>query len=543
MRFSESLQYLQSQHVLGIWPFRQRWAHQLLNTREQSHSKRSISGPKSGHSRGLGHSGSFRFALLVFIAFYRMTTYLWSGGEGGDLATEITEAFPDWEQALILGSGAKQRGFQPLSGYGRNRSSEDTVIQKRSLKRAFRRAQRDGSSWYRGRCMTLSDFSFMGQTMERPAPEPAPARTGGHARDLHACNSRHQNRRFLRYLHWNGGGLSSPKLDELKTWALLQNLDVLVLTETRWKWNNEWMDAHWLHVHIGSLEDSSAGILILISRTLCTPDKVRWLDVVPGRLLHLQLRLKPRPFDILAGYQHAMSHATPKMKLRHTWWQALDKYLGHLPKRNVLLLIGDFNCRLPQSHGIVGPEVFRWQGALTTGATHADESEFLALVRAHGLSALATWQPLQGPSYHHGSACSRIDHCFTRLTMADGVAKDVKILQNAPFLGSLQHGHFPLLGQLRKFWFPPKNDGFSAGISPHQRAAGHTAFTAQSAEWQQFLQLSGLRLTQFLDQADPQDADFIPHMHRIASDTFVEFFQDNRSRPRALHACSIMIMP
>ena len=120
-------------------------------------------------------------------------------------------------------------------------------------------------------------------------------------------------------MHWNGGGLSLTKLDEIKAWALTQCLDVLVLTETRWSWTNEWTDDTWSYVHVGSPTDRSAGILIMISKRLCTPGALRWHDVIPGRILHVQIRLTNRPIDVIAVYQHAMLHTKQRLQQRVSW--------------------------------------------------------------------------------------------------------------------------------------------------------------------------------------------------------------------------------
>ena len=325
-------------------------------------------------------------------------------------------------------------------------------------------------------------------------------------------------------MHWNGGGLSLTKLDEIKAWALTQCLDVLVLTETRWSWTNEWTDDTWSYVHVGSPADRSAGILIMTSKRLCTPSALRWHDVIPGRILHVQIRLTNRPIDVIAVYQHAMLHTKQRLQQRVSWWNTLDRYLGLLPKRHVLLLLGDFNCRLPTAKGHVGPELFSWQGALTTGSTHPDEGQFLDIVRAHGLSALSTWNSKLGPTYHHAQNCSRIDHCLTRQINADGVAKAIRLLNQAPFLGSLKTGHFPMLGQIRKFWIPPGKHSCATGISSQQRDVGHLADVAASLDWDQFMQSSTQALTKSLTQADPQDPDVFFHMHNTAIRHYAKFF-------------------
>ena len=487
------------------------------------------SGPKSGRSRR-----RHVFIVFAFVCISNMLFGNWSGGEGGGLTTETSEASEPWMNALINRSDAKQRGVQPPIGLGHDNSGE-TAVKKRSLKRACRRAQRDGVCWYRGKCLTVADFPrHCQQALTPPALSQPKLQRPAEPQDQQICNRAQQNKRYMRYMHWNGGGLSSPKLDELKLWAHNQNIDVLALTETRWRWNNEWQDDKWLHVHTGSPADAGAGILVLISRRICHPSSLRWHEVSPGRLLHVQIRTQPRIFDVLVGYQHAMSHANTRLTIRKSWWHQLDQYLSTLPKRNVLLMLGDFNCRLPESKGHVGPDTFAWRGSWCTGTTHPDERDFLALIRAHGLTALNTWHPQRGPTYHHAMTCSRIDFSFTRLNFADGCAKDVQILPQAPFMGSMYTGHFPLIGQIRKFWIPSPVNANTAGISPHQRSSGRVAYASNSAVWQEFMDKSGPQIERCFSQMSPHDPQLIPMLHRIASETFVDIFSCLPTS-RALH--------
>ena len=137
---------------------------------------------------------------------------------------------------------------------------------------------------------------------------------------------------------------------------------------------------------------------------------------------------------------------------RKTWWTCLDRYLSTLPKRNVLLLAGDFNCSLPAAPGHVGCDGFLWKRIHQQGPSHPDSGDFLALVKAHHLVALNSWTHAQGPTFRGYNGCSRIDFSFTRLPLADGLAKDVKLLHQSPFLAVDHFGHFPMVGQLRRHW-------------------------------------------------------------------------------------------
>ena len=472
-------------------------------------------GPKSGRS-GVLKRFIFTWILMTQLNLDDNTQ---SGGEGrGFMSTEATEAPHEWMRALIAQAGAKPSGPQPLHRFGIQWPLDK--VKKRSLRRAYKRAARDGTSWYRGKCYTVQDFPSQcplerdAQPFIKPPPWQCQA----------ASNRRQQKHRYIRYFTWNGGQLSRERLDELKLWLLGQNLDLVILTETHWKFQSEWTDDHWLYVHTGIPTQPGGGILIMVSKRLCPSHSLRWAEVVPGRMLHVQLRFPQRHMDILACYQYTYSANRLRMKERQEWWSSLDKYLGTLPRRHVLLLTGDFNCRLPAAIGITGPDKFEWNGSHVTGTIHPDEGQFSAIVKANHLSALNTWHPHRGPTFVQGKSCSRIDYCFTRVPLADGRSKDVQYLHSAPFLDCKHVGHVPLIGQLRKFWIPPVADDCTAGITSAQRDAGRLAFANNAAQWHQYLQDSRSRVDAFLHQVDPQDPTIFHQLHAVARDTFCAHF-------------------
>lgn len=360
-------------------------------------------------------------------------TTCWSGGEGCDLSTKVTGALPQWEDALLCQAGAKHSGTQPQISFGSWPYMD--VVKKRSLHRAHKRALRDGSCWYKGQCLTVADFPplWTAKLVETQQPCASPPPASPSLRDMTDCNRRQQNRRYLRYVNWNGSGMSSHRLDELKLWCESQCIDLLILTETRWKYCNEWCDRSWIHLHSGCAAQPGAGILILISRKLCDPEAVRWTEVVSGRLVHAQIRLPQRCFDVVAAYQHTFAHTKSRQAERMTWWSHLDRYLGTLPKRHVLLLTGDFNCRLPAAHGHVGHSSFTKGARACLGFAHPDEGHFLTLVKSHFLVALNSWNSKLGPTFQGPNSCSRIDFAFTRVPTADGCSRAIRYLHSAPF--------------------------------------------------------------------------------------------------------------
>ena len=487
------------------------------------------SGPNSGHSRPC----KLFLSLLLLASMTSQPAQhdFWSRGEGSGLPTETAEALSQWELALIRQMSAKPCGTQPQMSSGFQWSFQDKV-KKRSLLRAMKRAHRDGTCWYKGKQYQLHALSKMtGIPVDSPQIVPSPASKPPHHSTQMACNRKHQNSRFLRYCSWNCGGLSSHKLDEVKHWGLCQNLDAMILTETRWRFCSEWQDGNWMFIHSGHASQPGAGILILLSRRLCTHSSVRWLDVSPGRRVHVQIRLMPRCFDLVAGYQHTFSTSKTKLTERASWWTCLDQYLDHLPKRHVLLLAGDFNCRLPALRGHVGMLEYAGDTTRSGGSPHTDEGQFLALVKTHNLVALNTWRYDLGPTFKGINGSSRIDFSFTRYPLADGCAKDVQYVSQAPFLDAPHYGHIPMVGQLRKFWIPPKADQTTAGISISQREAGRLAYVREAPEWTQFMHDSAGLIEQHLTQADPRDSDFIPKLHRIASKTFTACFPDSQTQP------------
>ena len=130
------------------------------------------------------------------------------------------------------------------------------------------------------------------------------------------------------------------------------------------------------------------------------------------------------------------------------------------------MLAGGFNCRLPAMHAHVGIALLRWHGRTVIGTTHHDEGHFATLVKVHDLCALNSWNSKLGPSFVHEHWVSRIGFLFTRLAMAGGIAKGVKYLWNAPFLGMRPMGHALMVTQFRPFWIPTKRNGSSALCRP-----------------------------------------------------------------------------
>lgn len=301
------------------------------------------------------------------------------------------------------------------------------------------------------------------------------------------------------------------RLDALKVWMLNQHIDITVIAETRWTYENEWTDDHFHYVHTaGHPSHTGLGILCVISRRFCRADQIKWRVVQPGRLIHIQLQQTGRSSDVVGCYQHTQATGMTRQQERAQWWRQLDDLLHGLVSRNVLVLTGDFNCSLPQAASHSGPGQYRWQRQLTEGVFH--------ILRAHGLTALNTWNPNLGPTFVQATSHSRIDFAITRKHVADGIAKDVGYAWDAPFCSDARLGHAPILTQLRKQWYSPKS--LAMGIRPQQRRVGHHAFSTNSQCWQQFVTETTEKLSFSLRNAQTSDEQFVPTLHDIATQCF-----------------------
>ena len=430
---------------------------------------------------------------------------------------------PGKKHSFIANCDAKPHVTRPeASRHASSWHAAPSKVVKRSFKRAYKRAVALGTTWYRGRCYAPADFP---KSMQNSVISDFSKQTSWTNPTLIKCHQNNQDHRRISVLTWNSGGLSTAKLDEVKAWMMIQNISVAILPETRWTYENEWTDNQWYHIHTGSATHKGMGILCILSKQLCSQDDIRWLPVIPGRLLHIQVRQGCRFLDIIGCYQYTQAHHKQRQTERNQFWTQLDHLLGTLATRHSLVLAGDLNCSLPQLQSHSGPQEFRWKGKMHTGSYHADAGQFMSILRMHGLTALNTWDQSSGPTFVQGASCSRIDYLITRMQHADGLAKCTKYAWNAPFCES--SGHAPLISTIRKQWFPAAPASNAKTIGKAQRQLGHRAYKLQTPEWTDFTQDVGMRLNDRLTQVLPSDCTLISDLHEIAIDSFHDHF----SRP------------
>ena len=210
--------------------------------------------------------------------------------------------------------------------------STTNSIEKRSLKRALRRADRDGVATYRGRRLLHWTPTFEPQFHQQPKE----------------MITRSIER--IRVVEWNCGGLSQEI--QLQWFAWLKqdpSIGIFVLAETHWSFSGDYEANGWVLVHSGLDGKRGSGVLIGVRADLTDRASLKWDVLEPGRLLHVRCIVARQQFDSLGLYQHALAWTAQEqqdalMQKRSRIWKQLDAALAGFPfRRSSLLVAGDFN--------------------------------------------------------------------------------------------------------------------------------------------------------------------------------------------------------
>ncbi|OLP77215.1 hypothetical protein AK812_SmicGene42749 [Symbiodinium microadriaticum] len=160
------------------------------------------------------------------------------------------------------------------------------------------------------------------------------------------------------------------------------------------------------------------GVAILVREALCRTGELHYQEVVPGRLLHVRVEQEHHSLDILGVYQHALHLEAGKNNLpqRQKVWDKLGALLHNLSRRNMLVLLGDYNCTPEYVTGAMGHSYDK-------ASNYPDANEFAALLESHDLVLLNGWvRRSQQFTFTGSKHKSIIDFVITRRHHADGQA-------------------------------------------------------------------------------------------------------------------------
>ena len=440
--------------------------------------------------------------------------------EGEGCRGTTTPAGAEAWQQLLTGLPANRGNPPPMSGNTPIIPSPSTCVQKRSFKRACRRAISKGYADYHGRRYQLEDFpAHLVRSLRPPAKDKVMPLASQHRRDRSASR--------ISTLFWNAGGMSQSTFLELRHWLRSNPVDVAIIAETKWSFTSTWEDAEWAYLHTATDQRRSGGLLVMVARSLAHPDQLGLDVVLPGRLIHVRVHGDSRSFDILAVYQYVNYRNPTSTKNRDQFWNMLDDCIRRLPSRNNFLCVGDFNCDLQQQAPWVGSTTFSWRGQYIAGSHHHDHHRFQDLLRVHGLTSLNSWGS-SGATFVHGNFASRIDHFLMRLISCDGQAKQVQYLTHADFVPGTQSHHIPILCTIRKHHIRYQRYGQPATCSPAQRNQCRLASLEETEHWNQLRNQVILAVTLDLPEASPEET--IARIHQNVSAAFHELFPHARVR-------------
>ena len=370
---------------------------------------------------------------------------------------------------------------------------------KKSYIRALKRAQLHGHTWYKGKLYTaqmLGVTPLPWQAPETPTPSLGPQNSSPPA-------TLRKNR--LQGLSWNIGSLSTYKFDILRQWMHQQQLDLLQLQDTRWGFTGDWTDSSFAYIHSGS-QDRAGGLLTIIRKAFCPPDRISWREVTPGRLLHARLYLDSTGLDLVNLYQHPWTGSDQQCKdKRSGLLDTLDGLLAGLPQRNVVILAGDFNSSLARTPHCVGLHDFQDRRGRLSGTQHPDSHLLADILLRRGLMAINTWDTSLGPTYRGGLGHqSRIDYVMVRHKTSDSITKKPIYLEHLPSRFGHTKDHVPILFNLPYKWRGWKKP--LTGLNRFQQDLLQRHWHLQSPEWQHWCQNLGNRIGLLRDQTPNLEA-------------------------------------
>lgn len=393
-----------------------------------------------------------------------------------------------------------------------------THVQKRAIKRAYKRALTSGFTWYREQLLTPKDFelhfpSLAATSLPRPL-RPVP-------RAHHDWTRRRRRKDRWHILTWNPGGISSARFRDVLLWLSANPPDLVIIPETRWRFTGTWQQNGWFCIHsAGDSSDPASGIMVLIHSKACASERIRWQELHPGRLLHVKLSGTTRSTDVLACYQFSANSTDARQQQREAWWTDFARALEHIPVRNQLITAGDFNCSLPTLNGLVGADRFSTPTGTQTGHSHADRRHFIDLVTRFELCALNGWDPKASPSFQRPQHHNRIDFIFARLSQCDTVGRSHHTLHDAPFLSPAHAGHWPILCALPKRWYPGAPTQAPAVILT-QRKSCFQAWMHDTDTWATFGHQLTFRASEFLEEHGCSDVAALRHCHTTHPSAFL----------------------
>ena len=163
---------------------------------------------------------------------------------------------------------------------------------KKSHQRAIHRAEENGTAVYKGRTMSLSALGGRSQvSCTRKIPQ---------------TSTRQRATQSIKYICWNSGGLTSGVWEELLSQLAdpqFADVSLVILQETHWRGVSQFTRDCWHAIFSGSNGEKGAGVAIMVKKTFCQAQSLRYTEVQPGRILHERVPGDAVSLDVISVYQ------------------------------------------------------------------------------------------------------------------------------------------------------------------------------------------------------------------------------------------------
>ncbi|CAE7797071.1 unnamed protein product [Symbiodinium sp. CCMP2592] len=312
------------------------------------------------------------------------------------------------------------------------------MSRKRAHRRAKRRAEQAGGTWYRGSWHSAVALG-VAPTTGRPNQPTATVKSPpcGRARPR------------LKVMSYNIGGFTSEVYDTFVDWLDTRcQADLVLVQETHWglgKEERRWLLPNWLVISSPNAGNRYSGVAVFARRSVFEDNQMSHVIWIPGRLLHVRYDSPRAKLDIVVGYQTVRQKASDvkTQQRRHAFWTKLGLLLQGIPARNVLVLGADLNTACRPLPGLNGRGVLK--------ATRSPDEELEELQRVSQLVTLNTWgraNPGKSRTFENGETASQIDFVCTWRHFADTEAR-----QSCPLALDLvpwRNGpkHFPVMASI-----------------------------------------------------------------------------------------------
>ena len=377
-------------------------------------------GPKS-HGCGC-LSSKLCFSMLFWLCFLNMLTHGYAAAADARVAPTVHQGAGAsglfWGEAN--GHTAHQTTVRPTvsPGLPNHSTPHQNRVRKRAFARAIRRASEatDHSTVYRGRRCVLQGHRFQVQGARRRQHHVHPG-----------IQTRRSAQARLRTITINLGGLDAVTFDTFMAWLPTAPYDIVCLQEVHFglgKESNSWVSAGWRFVTTIDASTRYQGVAILVRETLCRTGEMHYQEIIPGRLLHVRVAQEHHSLDLIGVYQHAphLEAGNNNLPQRHKLWEKLGSLLHNLPQRNLLIMLGDYNCTPEYVAGAMGH-------CYEKASNYPDANEFAALLETHDLVLLNGWIRLKLQHTFTGARHqSTIDFVISRRHHADGPARKARTL-------------------------------------------------------------------------------------------------------------------